>query len=117
MTFGTFICSDCAEKHTQIFSQFQCYIKPLFSEAWDNFQIACMQKGGNKRFFEFLREYGKERDVIGKKYDSAVAHYYRRRLCAGAMKTSFTEEPPAKDIQQFASKALDKTGAFFTETN
>ena len=73
VTFGTFICGECAEKHTQSYSQFQSYIKPLFSDAWDNFQIACVQFGGNKRFFEFLREYGKERDVLTKKYDSAAA--------------------------------------------
>ena len=76
-----------------------------------------MQFGGNKRFFEFLREYGKERDVLTKKYDSAPALYYRRRLCAKAMKTNFTEMPPAKSAQEMATKAIDKTGAFFVETN
>ena len=42
ITFGTFICAECAEKHTQTYSQFQSYIKPLFADAWDNFQIACI---------------------------------------------------------------------------
>jgi len=57
-------------------------VKPLFEDAWDTFQVTCVQVGGNKRFFEFLREYGKERDPVQRKYDSSVAHYYRRRLTA-----------------------------------
>ena len=73
--------------------------------------------GGNKRFFEFLRDYGKERDPIAKKYDTAAAQYYRRRLCAKAMKTNFAELPPAKSAQEMATKVVDKTGAFFVETN
>lgn len=64
-----------------------------------------------------MREYGKERDAIAKKYDTVPAQYYRRRLCAKAMKTSFAEMPPAKSAQEIASKALDKTGAFFAGAN
>lgn len=33
------------------------------------------------------------------------------------MKTSFTEQPPVKSAQEMATKAIDKTGAFFMETN
>ena len=44
------------------------YIKSLFDEAWDGFQLRMVAIGGNKRFFEFIRDYGKERDVIDKKY-------------------------------------------------
>jgi len=78
VTFGTFICARCVEVHMNHYSPFQCYIKALFEDAWDNFQINCVQGGGNKRFFEFLREYGKERDPIQKKYDTSAALFYRR---------------------------------------
>lgn len=115
--FGTFICAACAELHEQTFSPFQSYIKPLFEDAWDNFQLNCVQNGGNKRFFEFLRDYGKERETIAKKYDSSAALYYRRMLCASSKKLNFTESPPAKDAKELATKTLDKTSAFFTETN
>ena len=47
---------------------FSNYVKPLFNESWDGFQLRMVAIGGNKRFFEFLREYGKERDPIEKKY-------------------------------------------------
>jgi len=73
--------------------------------------------GGNKRFFEFLREYGKERDSIVKKYDNSASLYYRRRLCAEAKRLRFDEHPPSKSVQEFATKAVDQTGKFFAETN
>mmetsp|Transcript_5621 Transcript_5621/g.7480 ORF Transcript_5621/g.7480 Transcript_5621/m.7480 type:complete len:95 (+) Transcript_5621:504-788(+) len=34
-----------------------------------------------------------------------------------AMKMPFNEQPPSKNAQELANKALDKTNAFFTETN
>ena len=64
-----------------------------------------------------MREYGKERDPIAKKYDSQAAHYYRRRLCAKARKASFTEAPPSKSAQDAAKQAADKTVVFFSEAN
>ena len=102
VTFGTFVCARCAEAHEQSFSPYQSYVKALFDDAWDNFQINCVQAGGNKRFFEFMRDYGKERDPIAKKYDSGAAQFYRRQLCAMAKNLPFTEQPPAKDAKEFA---------------
>ena len=84
--------------------------------------------GGNQRFFEFLREYGNERDPISKKYSCNVALFYRRRLCAQAKQQTFTERTPAKSAQELADNALakistgtgeviGKTGQFFSETD
>ena len=117
VTFGTFVCARCAEEHEATFSPFQCYIKTLFDDAWDNFQINCVQNGGNKRFFEFLRTYGKEREPINKKYTSSAAEFYRRQLCAQAKNIAFDEDPPAKDVKEFATRTYTKTGKFFSETN
>ena len=96
MTFGTFICGECVREHEKEFAMFQSYVKPLFTEAWDGFQLRCVQIGGNKKFFEFLKEYGKERDPIPKKYSSNAANYYRRKLCYEAKNIEFTEAPPPK---------------------
>jgi len=38
-------------------------------------------------------------------------------LCASSKKLNFTEAPPAKDAKEFATKSIDKAGAFFSETN
>ena len=104
VTFGTFLCGECVAVHEATYPMFQCYIKPLFDEAWDTFQITCVQVGGNQRFFEFLRDYGKERDPIARKYDSGAAKYYRARLCAQAKNLPFNELPPAKSATEFADR-------------
>ena len=117
MSFGTFICEDCSKIHEETFSQFQCYIKPLFLDAWDNFQINCVRVGGNKRFFEFLRDYNKERDSIHKKYDTTIANFYRKRLSAEAKSLPFTEIQPAKSLSEEAKIKLEATSKFFSETN
>ena len=64
-----------------------------------------------------MREYGKERDVIAKKYDCSASAYYRRRLCAQAKKISFTELPPAKTATELANRTVDRAGGFINETN
>ena len=57
VSFGTFICSDCAQQHREIFGMHECYIKQIFSESWDTFQLRSVEVGGNKRLFDFLAEY------------------------------------------------------------
>ena len=79
--FSTFICAECAQIHHDTYSMNQSYIKQLFSESWDSFQLRMVQVGGNKRFFEFMKEYEKERESISKKYSSNCANFYRRMLC------------------------------------
>lgn len=82
VTFGTFLCRDCATQHENYYSQFQCYIKPLFEDSWDRFQLSMIKIGGNKRFFEFMREYGKEREPITKKYNNYASKYYSKMMSA-----------------------------------
>ena len=98
MTFGIFVCADCAYIHNYSFSMMANYTKSLFDESWDTLQLACVQKGGNQRFFEFMKIYGKEREPIIKKYDTKAATYYRRRLVETACGKEFTEEVPAKNF-------------------
>ena len=109
VTFGTFLCHDCAVQHENYYSQFQCYIKPLFDDSWDKFQLSMIKIGGNKRFFEFMRDYGKEREPINKKYENTAAAYYRRMMCAQAKNKEFPEPLPAKSITEGANKALAST--------
>ena len=117
VTFGTFVCDDCAKIHEATFAQFQCYIKPLFFDAWDAFQINCVRVGGNQRFFEYMRGYGKDKVEIAKKYDNYVASFYRKRLAAEAKGQPFDQLEPAKTNTEYASRKLESTQQFFTETN
>ena len=68
-----------------------------------------VQIGGNKRFFEFLREYGKEREPITKKYTTAAAVYYRKMLCFEAKNIEFTEPQPAKNAKELADRTMKST--------
>lgn len=118
VTFGTFICGECAGKHEAAFPMFMSYVKPCnTSQAWDTFQINMIKIGGNQRFFDFLKEYGKERDELAKKYATSAAQYYRRRLCAQAKNLPFTEEPPSKDLKEAVNKSLATTNAFISSTD
>ena len=59
ITFGTFICYECAIVHKNIFGQSEHYIKSLTSELWDNYQLASVSPpfGGNKEFFDLLKSF------------------------------------------------------------
>ena len=65
--------------------------------------------GGNKKLFEFLSEYGVEREPIQKKYTSKGAVYYRKKLCFEAQGVEFTEIPPAKNAKEAADRAVQNT--------
>ena len=76
----------------------------MFAESWDTFQLRSVELGGNKRFFDFLQEYSRERDAIPEKYSAAPAKYYRRMLGAWARGMRFEEERPAKNWSEYVSK-------------
>ena len=113
VTFGTFICADCAQIHAHNFPMHESYIKAIFDECWDTFQITSVQVGGNQRFYEFAQQYGNERNPIAKKYSQTSAKYYRRRLASQARNLPFTEQPPAKNISEAATRTADNTSAWF----
>lgn len=61
------------------------YIKPVFGDTWDTYQIKIIQLGGNKRLWDFFKQYqGLEQKPVQVKYSSAPASYYRKRLAAQA---------------------------------
>jgi hypothetical protein len=55
ITYGTYICADCALEHTKQFPMVS-YIKPL-DEIFDPFQLNVTAQGGNQKFYEYSREY------------------------------------------------------------
>ena len=95
----------------------ESYIKALFEECWDTFQITSVQVGGNQRFFEFMQSYAKERDPIAKKYNQASSKYYRKRLAAQARNLPFTEVQPAKNFTEAANRQVEDTSAWFKKND
>lgn len=93
------------------------YVKALFSECWDTWQLRMVEVGGNKRFFEFLKEYNKEREPINKKYVSSAAQYYKRVLSLNATGKPVTERAPPRNAEEFAKRTTEDTAKFFSEAN
>merc|ERR1740139_152791 len=76
ITYGTFICHDCAKQHWGIFTMNQHYIKPI-NEMWDSHQLKVATFGGNKHLFDFLKQYEMERLPVAKKYGYPAPESYK----------------------------------------
>jgi len=70
--------------------------------------LRVVEVGGNKRFFDFLQDYQKERDSIESKYCSSPAQYYRRMLGAWARGVEFLEDRPAKTWSELATRTNEQ---------
>jgi Putative GTPase activating protein for Arf len=55
ITYGTYVCEKCSLEHIENFP-IVSYLKPL-DEVWDPYQLKITEVGGNKLFYEFMREY------------------------------------------------------------
>lgn len=106
VTYGILLCAECAEIHRNEFGMDQSYIKSLFEELWDDYQVKCMELGGNKPFWDFMKAYNAEWKSIQDKYKSRAAKYYKRRLSALAQEREFTEEAPAKNIEEVLGRGV-----------
>jgi hypothetical protein len=50
------------------------YVKPIFGDLWDSYQLRIVQMGGNKRLWDFFKQYnGLEQRAIGAKYTTSAA--------------------------------------------
>lgn len=89
------------------------YIKTL-NEVWDPYQLRAVQIGGNKAMYEFLRDFGKERDEIEKKYRGDAARYYARSLSFRVKNLPFLEKAPPKNAQEAAQRAAETSAVMAT---
>ena len=72
ITYGTFICVNCANIHSVQFGQDKSYVKPIFEDLWDSYQMKLIAiSGGNKVFYDFMKEYKSESAPIPIKYKSS----------------------------------------------
>ena len=104
ITYGTFICSDCALYHLAA-GMDKSYVKPIFGDLWDSYQLKMVQLGGNKRLWEFFKQYtGLEQKPFNYKYTSSAAAYYRRKLSHEALGRPFDEKEPPKNAEEFIDR-------------
>lgn len=102
ITYGTYICGDCVLEHIKNYPVIS-YLKPL-DEVWDPYQLQVTAVGGNKNFYEFMREYQKEREPIAKKYKTDAGIYYRKKLHYAAKGLQLEEKQPPRNAQELAER-------------
>jgi len=78
VTFGIYICDVCAQAHKEKFGMAGSYVKNLYYEAWDDYQMSFFIPGvgGSKPFYDFMKTYDLHNDTIQDKYSSKPAQYY-----------------------------------------
>lgn len=66
--------------------------------------LRAVQFGGNKAFFEFMKEYKLMDELVSVEIDKRFKHnavkYYARRLAAKVQDQPFSERQPAKDLKE-----------------
>lgn len=78
---GIFLCRDCAEIHSITFGGNQySYVKDVYGEQWDDYQLRSVCLGGNQPLFNLLKEYQIDGHPIASKYRHAAVTWYRKRL-------------------------------------
>jgi hypothetical protein len=55
---GVFVCKDCAQTHQGTFGgNCNSYVKDVFNEQWDDYQLRSVAFGGNQPLFALMKEY------------------------------------------------------------
>ena len=109
ISYGTFICAACAGQHSDILGMSSSYVKPIFEELWDTYQLKCVALGGNQRFWDFMKEYKSEMKPIGAKYKSAEAKFFRKRHAAMIQEKPFFQQAPARNVDDYVDKGVEVT--------
>jgi hypothetical protein len=75
------------------------YIKNVFMDHWDDYQLKSVSSefGGNRPFFDLMKEYNFAGLPINDKYKKPVTKYYYKKHLALLEGKKFEELPPAKD--------------------
>jgi len=64
---------------------------------WDDYQLRSIQIGGNKPFFEILKEYGIENEELTIKHKHACVAWYKKSHVAKMDGINFYDPKPPKD--------------------
>jgi hypothetical protein len=98
ITFGVFICGECAKIHQQEVGRNNSFVKSLYHESWDEYQLKFLQPGigGNKAYYEFLKQYSLEHEGnLTFKYTNKAAQYYQLKVRSMVDGKQLEIEPPS----------------------
>lgn len=95
---GAFVCADCAKALVKAQGGMQhCYIKEIFKEQWDDYQLLSLAHGGNSNLFNHLKEYNMENQSIVANYNKPALKWYRGQHQAKMDGVVYTKPKPPKD--------------------
>ena len=89
---GAYVCQDCATAIVEAQGGNQhCYIKDIFREQWDDYQLKSLAYGGNQNLFNILKEYGIENGSLCANYNTPAVKWYRKSHQAKMDGMTFTK--------------------------
>ena len=112
MWLGVFVCKDCAETHLSTFggNQFS-YVKDVYNEQWDDYQLRSICFGGNQPLFQIMKEYQIDNTPLQAKYRHACINWYQKRhtaLMDGLVFDLEKHPKPPRDWNEKMSQTKDK---------
>ena len=99
ITYGLFLCMDCAMNHKSNLNINDSKIKSLDTPYWSNSEILMMKVGGNYHFINFINQYDipKNNPDIKLKYLNKAVDYYKRFILSSAEGIVINEKRPSKE--------------------
>ena len=97
---GIFVCKDCADEHLALENNSQLYVKDIFNENWDDYQLKSIQMAGNQQFFEHLKEYEIQDLPMAQKYSHPAVYWYKKSHKAKLDGVDFNVQMPHKDMNE-----------------
>lgn len=78
------------------------YVKDIFNEQWDDYQLVSIQIGGNQKLKDYMKEYEIENLAFVDKYTHEAVQWYKQRhqfMMFGGKEEDFNVRPPPKTIE------------------
>lgn len=103
---GAYCCVDCAKKVSDKSNGYaECYIKSIFNEQWDDYQLRSVALGGNQAVFDIMREYNLETKPLHEVINHAALKWFRKYHIAMMDGVMFNMDKPTKTWKETFSRA------------